>query len=87
MNDNGETMSGTPEHEKPVAFKITHGYVRQDFVDGKCVGQKFVAGDPVEWEDEIGNPIDCPGDEQYEPFDMVQPVIEIPVIGTLKEDG
>lgn len=54
-------------------FKITHGFVRQDFVDGKCVGQNFVAG-PVDWEDELGNPISDPNHlDVYQPFDMVQP--------------
>jgi len=66
-------MSDIPEHEKPVAFKYTHGRVRQDFVDGRCVGQQFIVGDQVDWENEVGDPIKVPDYEAYQPFDMKQP--------------
>jgi hypothetical protein len=55
--------------------KITEGYVVQTFADsGKCVRQEFVASDS-EYEDENGNPIH-PTNEQYQPYDMVQPTRE-----------
>lgn len=54
--------------------KITHGFVRQVFRDGRCVEQSFTAGDPVEWEDENGNPIPEPKHlDVYQPFDMIHP--------------
>lgn len=52
--------------------KVTHGCVVQTFDDkGDCIGQEFTAGDPVEWEDDQGSPIDCPDDSWYHPFDML----------------
>lgn len=75
-----------------VAFRIVHGYVRQDFLvspmtEGKCVGQQFVAGDPVDWEDEVGNPVDVP-EHKYQPFNMVHPAIEAALAewGVLNDD-
>lgn len=54
--------------------KITTGFVIQTFDDNnKCIKQEFTAGDPVEWEDENGLPIDCPENDEYQPYDMVQP--------------
>jgi len=53
--------------------KITSGCVYQYFnEDGKCVRQKFVGDDIVEFEDENGvwiRPVDC----EYQSYDMVQP--------------
>jgi hypothetical protein len=54
--------------------KITTGFVVQEYNDdGICTGQEFVAGDQVDWEDDDGNSIDCPGNDTYQPFEMVQP--------------
>ena len=57
--------------------KITHGYVIQQFKDGKAVNQSFVAGDEVCYEDMNGNTVspysETPTDEPYLPFDMKQP--------------
>ena len=61
--------------------KITTGFVVQEFdIDkGKYVSQEFVAGNPVEYEDKSGNPVDSSlmqsedGTEPYLPFDMQQP--------------
>lgn len=53
--------------------KITVGFVIQDYSEsGQFVGQEFVAGEAT-WEDDDGNPIDCPMNDQYQPFDMIQP--------------
>lgn len=57
-----------------VGFKITDGYVRQDYVNGKCVGQRFFSSADCEWEDEVGNPIDAQL-HSYHPYDMVSPQI------------
>jgi hypothetical protein len=59
--------------------KITHGHVVQTFNDmGECISQEFVAGDPVEYESEDGDPINCMNmplaGNEYEPFEMKQPV-------------
>jgi len=55
--------------------KITSGCVYQYFnEDGKCVRQKFVGDDIVEFEDENGGRIEPPFDYEYQLFDMVQPV-------------
>lgn len=70
---------------KPSTKKITGGYVEQLFDDdGKLVSQKFVAdhGD-CEYE-RLGEAYST---NCYAPFDMVQPRVQIPVIGTLKADG
>src|SRR5229473_1799053 len=61
--------------------KITTGFVIQGFDTdkGKYVSQEFVAGNPVEYEDKSGNPVDSSlmqsedGTEPYLPFDMQQP--------------
>jgi hypothetical protein len=58
--------------------KITIGYVIQAFqeVDSKyvCVGQDFIAGGQVDYEDLDGCAVDIDvTKEQYQPFDMVQP--------------
>ncbi len=52
--------------------KITHGYVCQvyDADTGKCVGQRFVAGDEVEWEDGNGKPISPQENCFYQSFYM-----------------
>lgn len=54
--------------------KITTGFViqRWDKKTGKFLGQEFVAGDEVDYEDEFGNPID-EREPEYQEFDMVQP--------------
>src|SRR5213592_1928093 len=61
--------------------KITTGFVVQEFDTdkGEYVSQEFVAGNPVEYEDKVGNPVDSSlmqsedGTEPYLPFDMQQP--------------
>lgn len=66
-----------------IFYKYTHGFVSQCFElqDGKWVfvGQSFTAGDPVNFEDDLGNvvapdDIDKIAPEPYQPFDMVNPV-------------
>jgi len=37
-----------------------------------CIGQEFMAGDIVEYEDDYQEPIECQI-HQYQPYDMVQP--------------
>ena len=65
-------------------YKYTNGHVSQCFEwqNGRwvIVGQKFVAGNPVEYEDDLGNPISVPdiesmGPEPYEPYHMIQPTV------------
>jgi hypothetical protein len=53
--------------------KITTGFViqRWDANTGKFLGQDFTAGDQVDFEDELGNPI-SPDDDLYQPFNMIQ---------------
>lgn len=62
--------------------KITSGFVIQDYdtEKGKFVSQEFIAGDPVEFEDEEGVSVLGSNDptveefmDTYLPFDMVQP--------------
>jgi len=59
--------------------KITCGFVIQTFDTGKgenvCVHQEFIAGDPVDFENKHGAPIDNDGltDPLYFPFNMEQP--------------
>jgi len=59
--------------------KITNGFVRQFFKklsDGTfvCEAQDFVAGDPVDYEDEKGEPVEVDvAKEKYFPFEMTQP--------------
>lgn len=63
--------------------KITDGCVIQTFEDGKCVSQKFVAGNDCEYEDESGDILYSGKEltfitrELYQPFNMVQPNTEI----------
>jgi hypothetical protein len=61
--------------------KITTGFVIQEFdtETKQFVSQEFVAGDECDYEDENGDAVDCQefaddnGQEQYLPYDMVQP--------------
>lgn len=62
--------------------KITTGFVIQQFdtEKQKFVSQEFVTGDQVEWETEVGQPIDVdvfnnesPILTTYLPFNMEQP--------------
>lgn len=63
--------------------KITVGFVIQNYDEnGKCIDQEFIAGDDITYEDEDGDVICDPyNDERYSipddqaemPFDMVQP--------------
>ena len=60
--------------------KITVGFVIQTFNDvGECIDQEFIAGDEVDYETEDGDPInemDMPlGGNEYQSFDMVQPIV------------
>ena len=55
--------------------KITTGYVIQWFEeDGRFVGQEFVAGDQVEWENDKGEPISSK--DWYVSFDMIDSIEE-----------
>ena len=56
--------------------KITPGFVIQsyDTDTGRCIGQEFVAGDHVQYEDDIGLPVEWrEAAEACQPFSMVQP--------------
>lgn len=54
--------------------KITIGFVVQTYDGNKCVSQEFVAGDQIDYEDMVGKNIEIDTtNEQYQPFDMVQP--------------
>ncbi len=56
--------------------KITTGFVIQtyDTKTGRCVGQEFVAGDDVKYEDKHGESVDWEENpDAYQPLDMVQP--------------
>jgi len=59
--------------------KITTGFVIQKYITLKngttvCQNQEFVAGDPVEYEDEQGNSITTDTSKEiYCPFEMMQP--------------
>ena len=54
--------------------KITVGFVVQSYKGANCIHQEFVAGDPVEYEDKEGNPIEIDTTKEvYQPFNMVQP--------------
>lgn len=59
-----------------IIHKITHGFVIQAFDTEKnqFVSQEFIAGDPVNWETEDGDPIEFR--EEYLPFFMAQPCEE-----------
>lgn len=59
--------------------KIITGFVIQDYIklsDGKmiCQHQEFIAGDQVDYEDEVGNPIDVDTDKEVHfPLNMLNP--------------
>ena len=53
--------------------KITIGFVIQVYEGTKCISQEFVAGDPADYENEHGVPVDPIENEEYQPFNMVQP--------------
>jgi hypothetical protein len=53
--------------------KIIVGYVLQNFVDGKCVSQEFIASDEVYYENELAEPID-EFNHEYQPFIMENPL-------------
>jgi hypothetical protein len=55
--------------------KITTGFVIQTYEKKSagefvCVGQEFIAGDQVDYEDEKGNSISSP-DHKYQQFKMI----------------
>jgi hypothetical protein len=60
-------------------FKITSGFVSQEFdtATGKWVSQDFIAGDDCAYEDANGDPLGKVSmskiENEYLPFDMVQP--------------
>lgn len=53
--------------------KITTGFVIQTYRDKKCIGQEFIAGDQVDWENEKGEGVPYQENHEYQCFDMVQP--------------
>jgi len=56
--------------------KITTGFVIQTFDDdNKCIEQEFIAGDTVDYEDADGNTVDSW--DEYQPFEMVQPAVDL----------
>ena len=56
--------------------KITTGFVIQDYEDGQCTGQEFIAGDQVDRENAHGESVEIDKEkEKYQPFDMIHPVI------------
>jgi hypothetical protein len=57
--------------------KITVGFVIQNYDEetGICVGQEFVAGDQVDWEDEDEEQVDQPENAIYQPYTMEQPKV------------
>ena len=68
--------------------KITSGFVIQTYQKQRnkfvCTKQEFTAGDPVDRENEQGEPVDVDvRDEQYEPFNMVQPGLDYYVVGMM----
>jgi hypothetical protein len=60
--------------------KITSGFVTQTYCaeTDKPISQNFTAGDEVDYENEEGDAIPSPINEQYLPYDMVQPKEEKP---------
>ena len=48
---------------------VTQQYARNDKGEFVCVGQEFLAGDQIDYEDSDGNPIEKP-DYKYQPFNM-----------------
>jgi hypothetical protein len=72
--------------------KVTFGSVMQEYVElGDtlvCVGQEFVAGDEVTWEDVNGEVVDTPVDHVYQSFEMEQPEVQPEVLPEeLEYDG
>lgn len=80
--------------------KITTGFVIQTFVtlpNGThvCTGQEFVAGDQVDYEDEVGETLIADMDidtdkEVYCPYPMIQPtnvVVGVNYVKLAYEDG
>jgi hypothetical protein len=53
--------------------KITTGFVIQEYEGENCISQEFIAGDQIDYEDQFGDKIEPP-DENYQPFDMIQPL-------------
>lgn len=59
--------------------KITTGFVIQKFdtETQKFIGQSFIAGDDVQWENQEGDKVEEPGQpntaDPYLPFEMIQP--------------
>lgn len=56
--------------------KITTGFVVQAYEQNKagefvCIGQAFIAGDQVDYEDENGNSISPSPEHQYQQFKMI----------------
>lgn len=67
--------------------KITEGCVVQVFNDaGECIGQRFYAGDVCDYETGDGDGInvdDMPlAGREYQPYDMVQPEVQLGEEGT-----
>lgn len=63
-----------------IVSKITTGYVHQlfDTETGLCISQKFISGDSVEYEEtetgeHVSEEVQEKLDEEYFPFDMIQP--------------
>lgn len=55
--------------------KITTGFVVQQYeknTDGEfvCVGQEFIAGDQVDYEDVKGEPLGQVPEHKYQPYNM-----------------
>lgn len=78
--DNSLNTGANMTQTKPKEIrKITTGFViqRWNAETKKFLGQEFVAGDQVDYEDELGNSID-ETEPEYQTFDMVQPEIETP---------
>lgn len=63
--------------------KVTIGFVIQDYTEDNngdyvCISQNFVASDEQTYEDDLGTPLNIDtSKEKYQPFEMVQPTIDI----------
>jgi len=55
--------------------KITVGFVTQtiDVETGKVISQEFICGDDVSYEDDMGNPVDEPDNEELCPIKLERP--------------
>ena len=55
--------------------KITVGFVTQtiDSETGKVIRQEFIEGDDVTYEDDMGNPVDEPDNEELCPIKLERP--------------